>query len=193
MKRGAFVVWLVLASFRTAFGQDDVASRMQGWSRSLGVECTHCHVAGRWSDQTVPAYAFAQRMVRMVNAVNAGPLAALGAVTCWTCHRGRAIPARLPRASWEAMRAANAQEFEVNPNRALTMSVYAASLGVGCSFCHDADRATSGKPAKAMVARMLPIFDEIPKHFEPSRVPVTQCFMCHQGKVKPEREPALAP
>ena len=90
------------------------------------------------------------------------------------------------------MRDAHATEFEGNPNRALTMSVYAASLGVGCSFCHEADRAANGKTAKAMVARMLPIFDEIPKHFEASRVPVTQCFLCHQGKLKPEREPPPA-
>ena len=135
------------------------------------------------------AYGFTKRMVRMVEALNAGPLAELGGVTCWTCHRGRTIPARLPRGSWEAMRAANAAEFEGNPARALTMSVYAASLGVDCSFCHEADRTANTMPAKTMVARMLPIFDEIPKHFEPSRVPVTQCFLCHQGKPTPEREP----
>ena len=33
----------------------------------------------------------------------------------------------------------------------------------------------------------LPIFEEIPKHFEKARMPVTQCFMCHQGRVTPER------
>jgi hypothetical protein len=37
---------------------------------------------------------------------------------------------------------------------------------------------------------MLPIFEEIPKHFDKTRrVPVTQCYMCHQGQVKPQRAP----
>jgi len=40
-----------------------------------------------------------------------------------------------------------------------------------------------------MVEKMLPIFDEIPKHFDKARMPQTQCYMCHQGKVKPERQP----
>ncbi len=38
-----------------------------------------------------------------------------------------------------------------------------------------------------MVPKMLPIFEEIPKHFGKERMPVTQCYMCHQGNVKPER------
>ena len=67
------------------------------------------------------------------------------------------------------------------------MSVYAASLGVDCEHCHDGDRALNTRAAKAMVARMLPVFDEIPRHFEKSRMPTTQCFMCHQGKLVPER------
>ena len=67
------------------------------------------------------------------------------------------------------------------------MSVYAASLGVDCTHCHEADRALNTKAPKAMVAKMLPIFEEIPKHFEKARMPVTQCFMCHQGRVTPER------
>jgi hypothetical protein len=44
------------------------------------------------------------------------------------------------------------------------------------------------KPQKALVREnMLPIFDEVPKHFSTERMPTTQCFMCHQGKVTPER------
>ena len=68
------------------------------------------------------------------------------------------------------------------------MSVYAASLGVECSHCHEAgDFAAATKPQNAMVATMLQIFDEIPRAFDDSRKPVTQCFMCHHGTTKPER------
>ena len=52
------------------------------------------------------------------------------------------------------------------------MSVYSASLGVECSHCHEAGNcAATTKPAHAMVEKMMPIFDEIPKHFDKSRPP----------------------
>ena len=171
--------------------QEDVQSRMQAWSRALGVECTHCHVDGAWSDASKPVFAFAQRMNRMVSAINAGPLEEVGTVSCWTCHRGRTAPPRLPRESGEKIRADHLGEFADRPNRAIAMSVYAASLGVECSHCHESDRALNTKPQKALVREvMLPIFEEIPKHFDKAqRMPSTQCYMCHQGQVKPQRNP----
>jgi hypothetical protein len=159
---------------------------MEAWSKALGVDCTHCHVTGRWTDASKPAFDFAGRMARMVIALNDGPLTGLRGVTCWTCHRGRRIPARLPREAWQKIRADHADEFERVPDRAIAMSVYTASLGVDCEHCHDHDRTLNTKAAKAMVVRMLPVFAEIPKHFTPSRMPTTQCFMCHQGKIAPE-------
>ncbi len=169
----------------------EVQARMQAWSKALGVECVHCHDDGNWTDASKPTFDFAQRMNRMVAALNAGALKDVAAITCWTCHRGRTVPARLPRESWEKIRAEHLTEFAERPNRAIAMSVYAASLGVDCSHCHEADRALNTKATKALVKdTMLAIFDEIPKHFDKSvRMPQTQCYMCHQGKVKPERAP----
>jgi formate-dependent nitrite reductase cytochrome c552 subunit len=174
-----------------AFAQDAVATRMQAWSQALGVECAHCHVQDNWTDASKPTFEFAGRMSTMLAALNAGPLKDVAAITCWTCHRGRTIPARLPRESWEKIRAEHAAEFADTPNRAIAMSVYAASLGVDCSHCHEADRALNTKPQKSLVReKMLPIFEEIPNHFDKARrVPVTQCYMCHQGEVKPRRTP----
>jgi len=169
------------------WAQDETQARMQAWATALGVACTHCHVADQWSDGAKPTFEFAGRMSKMVTAINEGPLREYGGVTCWTCHRGRAIPARLPRQAWEKIRADHASEFARSPDRAIAMSVYAASLGVDCSYCHEADRRLNTRAPKAVVASMLPIFDEIPKHFATSRMPTTQCYMCHQGKTTPER------
>jgi hypothetical protein len=170
-----------------ASGQGDIETRMRSWAKALGVDCAHCHVENAWSDSSRPAFAFAGRMSRMLAALNGGVLQDVGEISCWTCHRGRAIPARLPREMWETIRADHAAEFASAPTQAIAMSVYAASLGVECSHCHETDRALNTKPAKAMVAKMLPIFDEIPKHFDKlQRMPVTQCYMCHQGRLKPE-------
>ena len=182
-------VAFVIALSTTVVAQDDVQARMVAWSKALGVECTHCHIDGSWSDASKPTFDFAQRMNRMVAALNAGPLQGVGAITCWTCHRGQPVPARLAREAWEKIRADHISEFADRPNRAIAMSVYAASLGVDCSHCHESDRALNTKPQKTLVReKMLPIFEEISKHFDKAvRMPSTQCYMCHQGKVKPER------
>jgi hypothetical protein len=170
-----------------AGAQHNVDDRMQAWSKALGVDCSHCHAVGRWTDASKPTFEFAGRMSRMVDALNAGAMKDVGGITCWTCHRGRPTPPRLPRQSWEQLRNDHAAEFVNAPNRAIAMSVYAASLGVGCSHCHERDRALNTKAPKAMVAKMLPMFDEIPRHFDKARMPNTQCFMCHQGSPRPER------
>lgn len=169
-----------------AAAQPAVDPRMEQWSSALGVACTHCHVDGQWADESKPTFDFARRMMRMVDGLNGGPLKGIGTVTCRTCHRGQRIPARLSRDTWQRILSEHEAEFARQPERGLAMSVYSASLGVDCSYCHDADRAAAGTPAKAMVARMLPIFDEIPRYFSDARKPTTQCYMCHQGRTKPE-------
>jgi hypothetical protein len=187
--RRALIILFVLFVSTPARAQSGQA-RMDAWSTALGVQCTHCHFAEAWTDTSKPAFEFARRMSRMVSALNAGPLKGVEPIACWTCHRGQTLPARLPRSLWEGIQAAHAADFASKPDRALAMSVYSASLGVECSHCHEPGNWTrSIKPAHAMVARMLPIFDEIPKHFDQSRMPSTQCYMCHQGRLAPERTP----
>ena len=185
----AFVLACVLGFASASPAQTTVDARMQAWSTALGVACEHCHVEDNWKDESKPTFAFAGRMSRMLDALNGGPLKGVEAITCWTCHRGRPVPARLGRDVWEKIRSEHASEFTNAPNRAIAMSVYAASLGVDCSHCHETDRALNTKGPKAMVATMLPIFAEIPKHFSKERMPLTQCFMCHQGRARPERTP----
>ena len=179
----------MLAISARVSAQDDVPPRMRAWSAALGVECTHCHVEGMWSDASKPTFDFARRMRNMVQGINEGPLKGVDPITCWTCHRGKARPARLSLAAWQNIREQHVGEF-TSPNAALTMSVYSASLGVECSHCHEPGSFTAPtKPAYAMVAKMSAIFDEIPKHFADSpRKPLTQCYMCHQGARVPERK-----
>ncbi len=186
----ACVIGILLWSMPVlAFAQNDVQARMTAWATALGVQCTHCHVDGAWTDASKPPFEFAQRMTRMLNGLNDGPLKDLEPIACWTCHRGRTRPARLQLAVWQAIREKHVGEF-TSPQVALAMSVYSASLGVECSHCHEPGSFSAPtKPAYPMVARMSPIFDEIPKHFAQSRMPLMQCYMCHQGQRIPSRLP----
>jgi hypothetical protein len=70
-----------------------------GYARSLGVDCTHCHVAGAWEKDDKPSKQIAREMVKMVGTIN-GELKKIPnlksenpAVNCTTCHRGQVKPA----------------------------------------------------------------------------------------------------
>jgi hypothetical protein len=170
--------------------QDHASSR--SYNRALGVECEHCHALNDFREASKPALDFARRMERMVRALNEGPLQPLGPISCWSCHRGAAVPARLPRVDWESIATAQAPDFVGRPEGlALTMSVYTASLGVDCSHCHIAGDWTAGSKAPHQtVKRMLTIVDVIPGYFDQAiRMPRTQCYMCHQAHVRVERAP----
>jgi len=160
----------------------------RNFERDLGTQCAHCHTADQWTDGSKPAFDRTRRMFAMAAEINAGPLQQFGQVTCWTCHRGNAKPARIPRVSWEAI---SAEWPEGLPDdRRLAMSVYSASLGVGCDHCHvgtdwKREDKLPWKTAQVMVSMM----GGMPKHFEAPRPPQFQCFSCHQGSLKPQRTP----
>jgi len=77
-----------------------------GYSRALGVSCTHCHVAGEWEKDDKPTKNVACDMARMVGTINGELLKKIPnlrgenpTVNCTTCHRGQTKPAlNLPEA-----------------------------------------------------------------------------------------------
>jgi len=77
-----------------------------GYSRSLGVTCTHCHIPGAWEKDDKPTKQIARDMAAMVNAINSQHLKQIKnlksetpTVNCTTCHRGQTKPAlNLPEA-----------------------------------------------------------------------------------------------
>ncbi|HVT38702.1 MAG TPA: c-type cytochrome [Gemmatimonadaceae bacterium] len=77
-----------------------VAIMNNGYGRSLGVSCTHCHVAGQWDSDSKPQKQIARDMAQMVVTINGQLLANIknlkgpqAIVNCTTCHRGAVKPA----------------------------------------------------------------------------------------------------
>ncbi len=68
------------------------------FTRSLGVNCAHCHVAGDFASDSKPAKQTARKMYDMVNTTNRDSFGNSGVVTCWTCHRGGVKPESQPSA-----------------------------------------------------------------------------------------------
>jgi hypothetical protein len=71
-----------------------------GFGRSLGVNCTHCHVAGKWESEEKSTKQITRQMMQMVQTINAIELPKIKglksdkpAVNCTTCHRGEVKPA----------------------------------------------------------------------------------------------------
>lgn len=71
-----------------------------GFSRSLGVTCTHCHVPEKWDAEDKPQKQVARDMSAMVTTINKEMLRSIKnlrsetpIVNCTTCHRGETKPA----------------------------------------------------------------------------------------------------
>ncbi|HYP29715.1 MAG TPA: c-type cytochrome [Blastocatellia bacterium] len=71
-----------------------------GYSKSLGVDCAHCHVVDQWEKDDKPAKQVARDMADMARAINGELLKSIRnlkgpspAVNCTTCHRGQLKPA----------------------------------------------------------------------------------------------------
>jgi hypothetical protein len=71
-----------------------------GYARSLGVNCTHCHVTDAWDKEDKPTKQIARDMNAMVAVINNDQLKKIKnlkgpnpIINCTTCHRGQTKPA----------------------------------------------------------------------------------------------------
>jgi hypothetical protein len=71
-----------------------------GYGKSLGVSCTHCHVAGQWDSEEKTQKQTTRDMTAMAAAINNELLKKIpnlkgpdAVVNCTTCHRGQVKPA----------------------------------------------------------------------------------------------------
>lgn len=65
-------------------------------SGSLGVKCNYCHVTSSFDKDDKPTKLTARRMIQMVRDLNKGSFNGQGAVSCFTCHRGKPTPVSVP-------------------------------------------------------------------------------------------------
>ena len=71
-----------------------------GYSKSLGVNCAHCHVVDQWEKDDKPTKQVARDMIKMAAAINNDYLKNIKnlksenpIINCTTCHRGQIKPA----------------------------------------------------------------------------------------------------
>lgn len=191
---------------------------MDAFNASLGVECTHCHVAGAWEKEELEAKPTARRMFKMIDNISKKHFEGKDEVTCWTCHRGCPKPssgaaeigaamAKLPPERKEVVAALmqnlgddldkpagqafqSIEIFQAVPASRLVqvMSVFTVALGVDCSHCHVADQWDDDQPAKDIARQMLRMVSGINQQLFDGQ-PKVACWTCHRGAAKPEAAP----
>ena len=65
-------------------------------SGSLGVRCNYCHASNGFDKDDKQTKLTARGMIQMVFDLNRGSFNGQGAVTCYTCHRGKPTPVSVP-------------------------------------------------------------------------------------------------
>jgi Photosynthetic reaction centre cytochrome C subunit len=74
-----------------------VPAVMMFFSKSLGVDCSHCHIVNEFEKDDKPAKLMARRMLNMVHKINADNFPDKQLISCWTCHRGNVKPESFPK------------------------------------------------------------------------------------------------
>jgi hypothetical protein len=72
---------------------------MNGFGRTLGVSCRHCHIENHWADEDKPAKQICRDMMVMTGSINDTLLTRVSFkpgdhphIGCFTCHRGHTNP-----------------------------------------------------------------------------------------------------
>src|SRR5580693_8096734 len=81
---------------------DQLIPAMQFIATSLGVGCEFCHVEGAFEKDDKEQKKTARKMMAMMFAINKDNFEGHREVTCYSCHRGSAIPVGTPLVMAEA-------------------------------------------------------------------------------------------
>lgn len=74
----------------------EVTQIMHTFTSGLGVQCSYCHVQGKFASDENPKKDVARQMIRMAQKINAEFPDGKMHVSCYTCHRGEAQPKTAP-------------------------------------------------------------------------------------------------
>lgn len=69
---------------------------MTMFSKSLGVDCTYCHVPGEFEKDDKPAKLVARKMLGLTGAIAREIYKGPTSINCYTCHRGKTQPVSFP-------------------------------------------------------------------------------------------------
>jgi hypothetical protein len=183
------------------------ASRLMGamnfFARSLGVDCSHCHIPNEFEKDEKTAKQTARKMYAMVRL--AQKETGQNGVSCYMCHRGKVQPeppADLSKEKIaEMMKEADRDKRPVDEvyknirvfkgqgipagRLMMIMQMFTKALGVDCAHCHVANEfEKDDKAAKQTARNMLRMVGSISREIYKGPTSVN-CYTCHRGQAKP--------
>ncbi len=85
------------------------------FTKSLGVNCNHCHVQGEFEKDDKPAKETARRMLRLTGVIAREYYNGNSPINCYTCHRGQTQPASMPPAPADTASKSESAPPEIKP------------------------------------------------------------------------------
>lgn len=166
---------------------DTSEENMKRIAKSMGVGCTHCHIAQKQNGETdfEASSLLKDTAIHMkINFVDSLRMKNGEALNCMTCHNGehRFLPRDVSKAKPSSLVASGMSRKEILK----IMSTIKKDLGVTCDFCHlrtDDGRLDHIRPTKHKLMAKYMMEHFTGKFVTVSGKPVT-CFTCHQGKAE---------
>jgi photosynthetic reaction center cytochrome c subunit len=129
---------------------DQLIPAMQFIAASLGVECDFCHVHEKMDSDDKKPKKIARQMITMMLDIDKANFESRLEVTCYTCHRGAAVPVSIPAIKDEEMAAPGGPGEEPAENPALPKSEelldkYLAAVGGAAAVEKITTRVQKGK------------------------------------------------
>lgn len=182
---GAWVGW-THGHEEKAYVLDTSEENMKRIAKSLGVECSHCHLAEKPNgerDFEAPSPLKATAIHMKVHFVDSLKTAGGEALTCMACHGGKAR--FLPRDVKDA-KPSNLAEHMPRKEIFQKMKAIEQALGVKCDFCHIRDaegKLTPEQPTKhKLMARYM--MDHFTSGLTTLDGEPVACMTCHQGRAE---------
>ena len=163
---------------------DTSKENMKVIAKSLGVQCTHCHIAKtpEGKPDFEPMSPLKNTAIHMkVHFVDSLRTSEGEAVTCLTCHGGEAR--FLPRGTEKP--ATRLMEGMERPDIMRVMKGFTKALDVKCLFCHEKNASGRMDPTiptshRTMARYMFETFTSFQRVDGSS----SNCAACHQGKAE---------
>ncbi len=96
---------------------------------SLGVRCSYCHVGNTFEKDDKQTKLMARRMIQMVFDLNKGSFNGQGAVSCYTCHRGKPTPVSVPAVGQNPWTGSDSPTPEALPSIKDVLDRYVQAIG----------------------------------------------------------------
>jgi photosynthetic reaction center cytochrome c subunit len=129
---------------------DQLIPAMQFIAASLGVECEFCHVHEKFDSDDKKPKKIARQMITMMLEIDKTNFEGRLEVTCYTCHRGAAMPVSIPAIKDEEMAGPGGPEKKPAENAALPkpeelLDKYLAAVGGAAAIEKISTRVQKGK------------------------------------------------